>query len=65
LNQQNTGPKRKNQQMLHKTTTIQRRTRRQQSEKTKQKYEETCITTYLNKKRDKNGVEGLFQAKNG
>jgi hypothetical protein len=49
LNQQNTVPERK---------TNKRRTRRRQPEKTKQKYEEEWITTYLNKKKDKNGVEG-------
>jgi hypothetical protein len=56
LNEQNTVPKRK---------TNKCRTRRRQSEKTKQKYEEAYITTYLNKTKNKNGVEGLFRTKNG
>jgi hypothetical protein len=58
LNQQNTVPEQKTNKRRTRRRQTQRRTRRRQPEKTKQEYDEARITTYLNKKKDKNGVEG-------
>jgi hypothetical protein len=63
LNQQNTVPERKTNKRRTRRRQTQRRTRRRQPEKTKQKYEEAWITTYLNKRKTKMVLRGDFRPK--